>query len=108
MENTPGPRLEAMCALCISELYHAPRNLRRVLGTWVEKDMEAYPSKIIAGVLAGTHTVEILDHTGRGDGTQLTFRAVTVFQGTDLCATHVTKMTMAGQRPHYPREYTNR
>lgn len=108
MENTLGPRLEALCCLCISALYQVPREQRLVRGSFVEKDMEAYPSKIIAGVLAGTHTVEILDHLGRGDGHQLTFKAVTVFQGSDLCATHVTKMNPMGAQPYYPREYHNR
>lgn len=107
MEPPTGPRLEALCAICIQELYNTPWNQRRIGGEW-EKGMEQYPSKIIAGVLAGTNTVECVDITGRGNGHQLTFRAVTVFQGTDLCAGHVTKMAMMGTRPHYPREYTNR
>ncbi len=104
METTPGPRLEALCALCIRELYAAPRNCRRVFGEY-ERDIEDYPSKIIAGVLAGTHTVTIVDITGKGDGQQLTFKAVTVYQGSDLCAGHVTKVAA---NPYYPREYTNR
>ena len=105
METPPGPRLEALCALCIRELYAAPRNCRRIMGEPYQRDMDAYPSKIIGAVLAGTHTVTIVDITGKGDGLQLTFKAVTVYQATDLCASHV---TMVATNPYYPREYTNR
>ncbi|SRR6266567_23993 len=108
MEATPGPRLEALCALCIQELYASAPHCRRISPVLEPKDAHHYPSKIISAVLAGTHTLEVTDITGRGNGLHLTFKAVTVWQGTDLCAGHVVQMTALGTRPHYPREYTNR
>lgn len=103
MEVTTGARRDAMCALCISELYSAPSHFLIIRPTPEDYRMTDYPSKIISAVLAGTHTVEL-----GMNGQQLTFLAVTVYQGTDLCATHVTKMTMMGTPPYYPREYTSR
>lgn len=103
MEAPTGPAAEALCALCIQDLYNSDPNYRIIRPAPEDPRMAWYPSKIIAVVLAGTHTVEL-----GGNGEQLTFRAVTVFQGTDLCASHVTRMAMMGQRSYYPREYSNR
>ena len=81
-----GP--DSLCALCVAMVW-------KYLSTDLEtlpiddgwKERRQYPSKIIASVLAGTHTAYL-----RSSQEQLSIRAVTMWKGSPLCPSHAAQV----------------
>lgn len=76
------------CSICVALVW-------KYLGVEVEvrpvddqyHDFMKYPSKIVAAVLAGTHTAHL-----RSSQQQLTIRAATMWKASPLCPTHAAKI----------------